>query len=471
TLKPSIDPNGADTQEFFVDLTIPTLFGNGIWQGVNAPIRKGGANTKITIFFEYNGESHEVDTFESNEVSLIINSTQAEFEGYIIALKSNYEITGASILKPFDRDECLYLPNQTTFVINIFDKNFVSSYNQFINSFSLKINSIFSDIVIDPNTPIYGQEFNLSSVLKTEFGDEISNKNITLQYFDNDLWENFSTQITDINGTTNFEIDTLLLPSEDEFKFRLTWQGDQYTLDKFHNVTVSLFRAFNNISLQINSNVDQLFKSQQSTIQLILNNIGDSELNVLIPNISIQITPTLTYSIVQIDYLALAQFKPGDNTEILIKVDITAIDQMSVSVSIGARNEITQEEVTFQTSEMFDIYDTLLDDLIVGYFTFIMIGIFVMVWAAMYIYVRRTIKKIETPFEEPIKARPRKGKYVSVSELPTKTTEKKLEETPAKKPKKLKSKKKSKEQKVEEKDKPATDLDSLLEEKGLKDKE
>ncbi|GAG72883.1 unnamed protein product, partial [marine sediment metagenome] len=79
TLKPSIDPNGDDTQEFSVDLTMPTLFGNGIWQGVNAPIRKGGAKTKFTIFFEYNGESHEVDTFESNEYSLIINSTQAEF--------------------------------------------------------------------------------------------------------------------------------------------------------------------------------------------------------------------------------------------------------------------------------------------------------------------------------------------------------------------------------------------------------
>ena len=91
---------------------------------------------------------------------------------------------------------------------------------------------------------------------------------------------------------------------------------------------------------------------------------------------------------------------------------------MSISVSIEARNEITQEEVTFQASEMFKIYDALLDDLIISFFTVIMIGIFMLVWAAMFIYVRRTIKKIETPFEEPIKTRPRKGKYVSVSELP-----------------------------------------------------
>jgi len=94
------------------------------------------------------------------------------------------------------------------------------------------------------------------------------------------------------------------------------------------------------------------------------------------------------------------------------------------------------------------------------------------VWAAMYIYVRKTIKRIETPFEEPTKVRPRRGKYVSVTELPPKETEEKIEETPKKKPKKPK-KKKLKKQKVEEKEKekPTTDLDSLLEEKGLKDNE
>ena len=472
TLKPSIDPNGDDTQEFSVDLTMPTLFGNGIWQGVNAPIRKGGAKTKFTIFFEYNGESHEVDTFESNEYSLIINSTQAEFEGYIIALKSDNEITGASILKTFERDECLYLPNQTTFVINIYDKNFVSSYNQFNNSFSLKINSRFSDVQTKPQTPIYGQVFNISSVLTTEFGDEISDKNITLQFLDNDLWENISTQITGINGTMNFEIDTLMFPSEDQFKFRLTWQGDQYTLANSQNITISLFRAFNNITLRITSNVDQLFKNRESTIQITLSNIGDSELNVLTPNISIQISNSLSFSIVQINHLALSQFKPGDITEILIKLTIPDIDQMNISVSIVANNEITDEEVLFQASEMFNIYDAPLEDFFSGFLTLIMISIFVIVWAAMYIYVRKTIKRIETPFEEPTKVRPRRGKYVSVTELPPEETEEKIEETPEKKPKKLK-KKKPKKQKVEEKEieKPTTDLDSLLEEKGLKDKE
>ena len=328
---------------------------------------------------------------------------------------------------------------------------------------------MFTDIESEPHTPIYGQIFNLSSVLRTELGDEIPDKNITIQFLDDDTWENYSTQITDINGTMNFEIDTQSFQSEDEFKFRLTWQGDQYTLANSQNVTVSLYRAFNNISLQINSNVVQLFKNGQSTIQIILSNIGDSVLNVLTPNISIEILPYLTYDIVQLDHLALSQFKPGDTTEILIRIDISAIDQMNVSVLIIAKNEITEEEVTFESSRMFDIYDAHLEELLIGFVSVIVIGVFVIVWAAMFIYIRRTTKKIETPFEEPIKVKPRKGKYVSVSELPPEETEEKIEEEPKKKSKKKKLKK----QKVEEKEKqkPSTDLDSLLEEKGLKDKD
>jgi len=89
----------------------------------------------------------------------------------------------------------------------------------------------------------------------------------------------------------------------------------------------------------------------------------------------------------------------------------------------------------------------------------------------MYFYVKRTIKRIETPYEEPDIRKQRKGKYVAVSELPK-------EEIPEaqpidyteKKTKKRFKKKKPKAEKTEKKDKPpTTDLDSLLEEKGLKD--
>ena len=57
-------------------------------------------------------------------------------------------------------------------------------------------------------------------------------------------------------------------------------------------------------------------------------------------------------------------------------------------------------------------------------------------------FVRKLIKRIETPIEEPIKKKRRRGKYVKVTEI--------------KKKEKIKTEK--------------TDFDSLLEEKGLKEK-
>jgi len=89
----------------------------------------------------------------------------------------------------------------------------------------------------------------------------------------------------------------------------------------------------------------------------------------------------------------------------------------------------------------------------------------------MYFYVKRTTKRIETPYEEPDIRKQRKGKYVAVSELP----KEEIPETQPidyteKKTKKRSKKKKQKKPEAEKKDTPpATDLDSLLEEKGLKD--
>jgi len=464
TLKTSGTPNGADTQEFSVGLTIPTLQADEVWQGVNAPVRKGGAKTIFTVYLEYSGESHEVDTFESNEYSLVINSTQNEFEGYIITLKYDEEITGASILKPFEREACQYMPNQTTFVVNIFDKNFVSSYNQFIDSFSLKTNSQFSDIVINPQIPIYGQKFNISSVLTTEFGDEIPNKNVTCQYFNSNLWENVSSQLSGANGGTSFEIDTLSLPREDDLLFRLTWQGEQYILENSQNISVSLYKISNNISLGIVSNVNQITRNGKTTITITLKNIGASELTISSSSISVLIEPSLTFSIVEINYLILNNFQPGQSTNLIISIDVPAINEMAITISVEATNKITKENITVQALKTFEIYDVPLANYITVYFTVIMIGIFALLWGVMYLYAKRTTKKIETPIEEPSKKKPRRGRYVSVSELPKEEPKK----IPAKKPsKKLFKKQKQKELKTE---KPATDLDSLLEEKGLKDK-
>ncbi|GAG04843.1 unnamed protein product, partial [marine sediment metagenome] len=149
----------------------------------------------------------------------------------------------------------------------------------------------------------------------------------------------------------------------------------------------------------------------------------------------------------------------------------TAIDQMNISVSISVKNDITDEELTFQVSKLFEIYDLQLADYLLNFFTLIMISIFILVLVIMYFYVKKTIKRIETPYEEPDKRKQRKGRYVAVSELPKeKIPEAQPIEDTEKKPKKRLRMKKQKKPEPEKKDKPSTtDLDSLLEEKGLKD--
>ena len=442
TLKLKGDPLGQDTQEYVLDLNIPHLENDGIWQGVNAPVRKGGVMTKLTIIIKYGNEDVEMGIYKSENYALIVNSTQNDFEGYLLALKYDKEITGANILKPFERDDCIYLPNQTTFVVNIFDENYVSSYNDFIASFTLKENSIFSNITINPATPIRGQTLNLSAFLTTEFGDVIPFKNITLQYFDESSWENISSQISSSEGNINFEIDTLTLNEEDQLLFRLTWSGDIYTLSNSQNITVDLYREINDLQVSIRKNVPLLYRNRKATISINIINTGDSQLYIPASNISIITQPTITSTIVGINYLELNQLRPNESTTIIVEIDVSAMNQIIFNVSIDAHNILTGENLTFLASATFEVFDVPLMDYINTLLTFIIISVIVLFWLITYVFVRKLIKRIETPIEEPIKKKRRRGKYVKVTEI--------------KKKEKIKTDK--------------TDFDSLLEEKGLKDK-
>jgi len=443
TLKLKGDPLGRDTQEFSVDLNIPHLFNDGIWQGVNAPVRKGGALTKLTIIIKYQNEDVNLGTYESLDYSLIVNSTQNDFEGYILALKYDKEISGVSILKPFNLDECIYLPNQTTFVVNIYDKNYVSSYNDFINSFSLKENTKFSNITVNPESPIRGQKFNLSAILTTVYEEPLPLKNVTLQYFDNS-WENLSSQISNIEGYINFEIDTLVLNEENQSVFRLIWPGDLYRLSNSQNITVDLYRELNDLSISIEKNVPQIYRNTKATIKLTVNNIGTSSLYIPVLNISFITQPNLANRIVQIDYFLLNRLDPGQSTVIIIEIDVSNINRITINVSVDAQNIITNEYVTFHDSVSFRTYDPPLIDYFIPFLTILIIGVFILFWLIMYSSIRRLIKRIETPIEEPPKKKPKRGKYVKISEIKGVPKEK---------------------VKVEK-----TDFDSLLEEEGLDDK-
>ncbi|MFX1322854.1 MAG: hypothetical protein ACFFAQ_14550, partial [Promethearchaeota archaeon] len=449
-----------DSYEFDIDLTIPSLNNvTKVWEGVNAPVRLGGAKTLVTIYVG----NDIAGVFESSYYSLLSNETSNNFDGNIIALRIAEETPAPYILNGFERDECLYLPDKTSFLVNIIDRNYVSSYNQFYYQFSLNLNSKFNNISIDPENPINGQVFNLSSVLTTEFGEILASENVSCYHYESDSWVYLDSDFTDTNGSTTFSIDTKTLIFEDEILLRLSWDGDSLINGVSKNVTINLFIQSNNLSISIHQNDVIIYKNSATTISITLNNIGESILRIL--EINIQVNDGLQYSIVEIDYTTLNRFTPGESSLVIIKIRVPEIKKLNLSISITAQNIITNENVTVSKQTTYDVFNPPFYDYFMDYLLFLIIGSFGLIWIITLLYAKRIKKKIETPLEEVVKKEPKKPKYVLVSEL---------KKEPTKKPKKLTLIPKKIPEEIEEpkevKKKEATDLDSLLEEKGLSDK-
>ncbi|GAJ14871.1 unnamed protein product, partial [marine sediment metagenome] len=111
------------------------------------------------------------------------------------------------------------------------------------------------------------------------------------------------------------------------------------------NISVSLYKISNNLSLGIVSNVNQITRNGKTTLKITLKNIGASELTISSSNIYIIIEPSLTYSIVEINYLILNNFQPGETTNLIISIDIPAINEMTITISVEATNKITKENM------------------------------------------------------------------------------------------------------------------------------
>jgi len=435
-----------DTFEFNLNLTIPTLDNaTKIWKGVNSPIRLGGAKTIITVFIENN----DVGTYNPLDYSLISNVTNTIFEGHILGLRITEETTSRNILNVFERDESLYFPNNVSFLVNLFDRNFVSSYKQFSGEFTLQFNSKFSNITINPNNPVKGQVFNISSVLTTEFGIELVNKNVSCKYFDGSSWIFIASDLTESNGLVKFLVNTLEIVIEEDLLLQLSWDGDTINAIS-ENITISIRHELNNFSISIKQDDLQIYRNRLTTLKITLNNIGVSDIKFF--NIIIDVIDDLQYSIVEINNLELNSLSADTTTFIVIEIEITDIRKLEVNFSISAQNLLTGENITNSIQSFFILFDPPIFDLFFEFLMFIMIAIFAVVWISVILYSRRIKKRIEEPIEEPLK-RPRRGKYVPVSEL--------KKDAPDKSVSKLKE---------VERPKKTADLDSLLEQKGLSDK-
>jgi hypothetical protein len=194
-----------------------------------------------------------------------------------------------------------------------------------------------------------------------------------------------------------------------------------------------------------------IYKNRVTTLKITIYNFGGS--NLRFSSISIIIDGDLSYSVVGINYVELNWLEPLDNTEILIEINIPEIKNLDITFAITAQNILTGENITHSQNASFLVFDPPLIDYFLEFFMFIMIIIFAVIWILAITYALKVRKRIEEPIEE-VERKPRKGKYVMVSEL-------KKPALPKKVPKKKEAVKPTK----------TTDLDSLLEERGLDEKE
>ncbi|UCC21146.1 MAG: hypothetical protein JSV62_07690 [Promethearchaeota archaeon] len=441
-----------DTFEFELDLTIPDLdILTKIWHGVNAPIRLGGAKTIVTIYID---DPIKMAEYVIPDYSLLSNVTSNNFEGHILGMRVAEETESITIIYDFKRNECIYYPNMSKFLVNIIDRNYISSYNQFIDEFSLNLNSKFTEIDINPSIPFKGQTFNLSTILKTEFGVELPGRNVTCQYYDVDTWINISSDITDINGSASFLINTQTLDFDEDLLLKLLWDGDSINGVE-RNVTVEIIHPANNLSISILLRDVFIYRGEDTSFLIRLNNIGNSDLRIL--NITLEFNRELDYSIVEINYLLLNLFPAGEGTSLIVVVSVPNIRTLTVTISITAQNIITNESIIVSEEVTYKTYEPPIYLFLIEYFMFIMISAFALIWLVTILMARRTKKRIETPITKEEAKKPRKAKYVPVTELKKPTTVKKV------------VKKKEEAKKIEEKEK--TDLDSLLEERGLSDRD
>ena len=89
----------------------------------------------------------------------------------------------------------------------MYDRNYLSTYDQIRYQFSLKTDSEFTNITLNEVTPIFGKPFNISSSLVSEFEETLANKLVSCQYFNNGTWIEISSNYTDTVGKINFQID------------------------------------------------------------------------------------------------------------------------------------------------------------------------------------------------------------------------------------------------------------------------
>lgn len=452
-----------NTEEFDVDVIIPTLDTNTkVWRGLNSPVRMGGVQTICTVYIEYDGNYHDVGSYTCSNNSLIISQKENNFEGHILALETREEYDEGIFRQDFERDVCLYNQSglNSTFIINSYTRFYTSSYNQTIDRFSLKLNSKFDNITTNPEN-IYGDVFNLTSILTTEFGSILSNINVTCQYQNGSSWENLSSQITDTNGMTNFEINTTTINVGNSFNLKLLWLGNDTIENCSAVIPINKVVQSNDIDFTFSISTYIIYKNSYNSLTVHIVNNGTSTMIINVNAISVDVTGSLSTTLYY-NAIEMQNLEPGESTKLVIEIycgDVS-FNQININISIEAQNVLSLETGIFKSSIIsLEVIDSPFFYNLSFLISIFILSAIIAAWLISVFYARSTRKNIKSSLEKPVqKPKPRRGRYVKVSELEPVAKETKPDDLI------------DKESEDDKSSKQTTDLDSLLEEKGLREK-
>ncbi|MFO8018740.1 MAG: hypothetical protein R6U96_08905 [Promethearchaeia archaeon] len=389
--------NNGDTGVFDVNLTMPELESDNIWKGVNAPVRKGGAKTEVEFYIEGNNAGE----YTCDQRAVIINETDDAFEGEIIGLETIDDTTDDPITKQINREDCQYKPNKTTIITNIYDNNYMSSYNQLKEEFDLKSLSEFENDSVTPQTPLNGKTFNVSANLLREFGEPISGEEVYCQQYVNGSWVNITDPLNSSDdGSAMFKINTKELYVEEELTLRFKWEGNEDIFENTLNFTVDIAIEENKLAISLSRENNLVYRKKDAIFQFIIRNVGNS--TVAINKIEIFISDDLPYSIVENNYIKQENLRPSESISLKIKVEIPnrKSDLLNISIKTTATNPISNEVISQESRNTFTVLDYPISNYFVVYSTLFIILMLASIWAGALMYRRKIKRKIEGPVKK-----------------------------------------------------------------------
>jgi hypothetical protein len=433
-------------------------------KGVNAPIRQNSLKMLVTLWIN----EIQQETFDPFINATLVSVPESTFEGHILGYKFISGASGPTILSSTNRSESV-CPGTTTYLLQVFDGYYVATPTVIKQTFNSKMMSKVVDLATK-QAITWGRTFNLTGNLQDEFGEELSGKTVSVQYYEAGNWHNMmkvgtssNTLTTTTDGTFEGEFNSSTVIKSSNLLLNISWTGDSNSFSTYTTKSLSMITYLNQIKVSIVNYTDYPYILKGSLNQIIvrIDNTGNSSIYQLEFIAKMQGASSITAT--TLSPPSGFVLTPGQSRFLEFNFNVPLIfegDTVIITVNTTAIVLPSNELFEFQKSiQMNTLEASFLDNLDQTVITFTLLGIIALCVLSV-LYAIRTNKELNK-VPEPSVQKGTRGRYIDVKEL-----EQKQADASGKKESKDKS-----ESKFDKEESKKTNLDDLLKEEGLdKDK-